>query len=212
MNHPLPEASRRTLRSAGRRFAPAASTLALSLSLFLASGAVHAAEFGGVAFDDRAKVGASELQLNGGGLRTKVFFKVYAMALYLPEKAATAEAVLAGKGAKRIGISLLRDLSAQQFADALNEGIVKNSSEAELAALKPKVQAFTDTLLSLGEAKKGTAVTLDYTPEKGTQLLVNGSAKGGPIPGEDFNRALLRIWLGAKPAQDDLKEGLLGKK
>lgn len=212
MNHPLPEASCRTPRSAGRRFAPAASTLALSLSLFFAAGAVQAAEFGGVAFDDRVKVGANELQLNGGGLRTKVFFKVYAMALYLPEKAATADAALAAKGPRRIGISLLRDLSAQQFADALNEGIVKNTADAELAALKPKVQAFTDTLLSLGEAKKGTSVVLDYTPEKGTQLLVNGSAKGAPIPGEDFNRALLRIWLGAKPAQDDLKDGLLGKK
>jgi len=30
------------------------------------------------------------------------------------------------------------------------------------------------------------------------------------IPGEDFNRALLRIWLGDRPADGDLKRGMLG--
>ena len=31
-----------------------------------------------------------------------------------------------------------------------------------------------------------------------------------PIAGEDFYRALLRIWIGDKPVQDDLKKALLG--
>jgi hypothetical protein len=30
------------------------------------------------------------------------------------------------------------------------------------------------------------------------------------IEGEDFYRALLRIWLGDRPVQDDLKKSLLG--
>jgi len=30
------------------------------------------------------------------------------------------------------------------------------------------------------------------------------------IEGEDFYRALLRIWLGDKPVQEDLKKALLG--
>ena len=31
------------------------------------------------------------------------------------------------------------------------------------------------------------------------------------LPGEDFYKALLRIWLGDHPAQDDLKDALPGK-
>ena len=53
------------------------------------------------------------------------------------------------------------------------------------------------------------AITLDWTGA-GTQLLVQGKPAGRPIEGEDFYRALLRIWLGDKPVQDDLKKALLG--
>ena len=44
----------------------------------------------------------------------------------------------------------------------------------------------------------------------GTVLSVQGKPMGRPIAGEDFYRALLRIWLGDKPVQDDLKKALLG--
>ncbi|TAK85863.1 MAG: hypothetical protein EPO20_08665 [Betaproteobacteria bacterium] len=43
-----------------------------------------------------------------------------------------------------------------------------------------------------------------------TRLLVGGKPVGKPIAGEDFYRALLRIWLGEKPVQDDLKKALAG--
>jgi hypothetical protein len=41
-------------------------------------------------------------------------------------------------------------------------------------------------------------------------VVVNGKAQGSAIAGEDFYGALLRIWLGDKPVQDDLKKALLG--
>jgi hypothetical protein len=52
-------------------------------------------------------------------------------------------------------------------------------------------------------------ILIDYLPGSGTRITVNGAAKG-TIAGEDFNRALLRIWLGDNPADSDLKKGLLG--
>ena len=51
--------------------------------------------------------------------------------------------------------------------------------------------------------------SLDWTGAA-TQLVVNGKPAGKPIAGEDFYRALLRIWLGDKPVQNDLKKSLLG--
>jgi hypothetical protein len=39
---------------------------------------------------------------------------------------------------------------------------------------------------------------------------VNGIPKGRPLPGEPFYRAVLRIWLGDKPEQPNLKQALLG--
>jgi hypothetical protein len=64
-------------------------------------------------------------------------------------------------------------------------------------------------LVEIKEAKKGMAIAFDWTGA-GTQLVIQGKPAGRPIAGEDFYRALLRIWLGDKPVQDDLKKALLG--
>ena len=171
----------------------------------------QAVEVSGVKFDDKTRIGSSELIANGAGLRKKAFFKVYAMALYLPEKQAEAEGALAAKGAKRISISLLRDLSAQQFVDALQESVANNHSEAEMSTLKDRLKQFSDAMLSIGEAKTGTTVLIDWLPEGGTRLTVNGQVKGKDIAGDDFFKALLNIWIGKQPVQDNLKAALLGK-
>ena len=86
-----------------------------------------AAEVAGVKVDERLKLGSDELVLNGAGLRTKAFFKVYVAGLYLAEKKTSATDVLALPGAKRISMRLMRDLSARQLADALDEGIRDNT-------------------------------------------------------------------------------------
>jgi hypothetical protein len=169
-----------------------------------------ALDIGSTKFDDTVKLGNATLVANGGGIRTKVFFKVYAMALYLPEKKADAEAAITSPGNKRVAITLLRDLSAQQFVDALQAGVAANHSETEMAALKERLGQFSAMMAKVGEAKEGTQVVLDWLPDSGTRLSVGGKAMGD-IAGEDFYRALLRVWLGKAPAQDDLKAGLLGK-
>ena len=61
---------------------------------------------------------------------------------------------------------------------------------------------------SFGEAKEGNVVTLDFV-DGATVVGLNGAAKG-TIPGEPFNRALTKIWLGDKPIQADLKKAMLG--
>jgi hypothetical protein len=182
--------------------------LAATLSSMNATAAIDVA---GVKFDDTARVGAGETALNGAGMRNRAFFKVYALGLYLPQKVSSSADALAAKGPKRIAIVTLRDLTAEQFVDALIEALKKNHDEAALAALQPRIDQFRSIMMSVGNAPEKTAVNLDWLPETGTRLIFNGAQKGADIPGEDFYRALLRIWLGDKPAQDDLKEKLLGK-
>ena len=170
-----------------------------------------AAEVAGVKLEDKARLGNADLVLNGIGLRTKVFFKVYVIGLYLPAKAATGAAVLEQKGVKRAHLVLLRDVSAEDFSDALIEGLKNNSTEAELAALKARIDQFRQTIVAAGEVKSGLVVHLDFLPDSGTRLTLGGKQQGKDIPGEDFFNALLRIWIGEKPIQDNLKEALLGK-
>jgi len=184
---------------------------ALLLPLLLCCQFALSAEIEGVKVEERVKVGASELQLNGAGIRTRIIFKVYVGALYLPERKSAAADILSLGGPKRVAMTMLRDLSARQLVDALEAGIRANHSETELAALKPRIDALVAVMNEIGGAKEKTAITLDFLPESGTQISVDGVARGKAIPGEDFYAALLRIWLGEKPVDADLKRAMLGQ-
>ncbi len=187
-----------------------AAVLLLALSL----PAVAALEAAGVKFDDKMKVGAGDTVINGVGVRGVLFIKGYAMALYLPQKTTAAGEAISAKGAKRVRIVLLRDTSGETFADALPSGIRKNHSEQEVVPLNARIEALKATMLTVTTAPKGAVIHFDWLPEVAggvTRLTINGEKKGEDIPGEDFYRAVLKIWLGEQPVQADLKEGLLGK-
>jgi long-chain acyl-CoA synthetase len=171
-----------------------------------------AAEVEGVKLPDNVKLGDAgpELVLNGAGVRTRVFFKVYVGALYLQQKRTTADAVLADRGGKRIAMHLLRDLSAEQLFSALNDGLKNNHTPGEMVKLEPQVKQLEGIFNAVKAAKTGDVILLDYVPGSGTRVVVNGEAKG-TVPGDDFNRALLRIWLGDQPADVSLKKAMLGQ-
>ena len=171
------------------------------------AGAAFGADVGGVKLADKTAVGGQDLVLNGAGIRTRAVFKVYVGSLYVPAKAADLAAVLA-KGPRRIQMNLLRDLSADQLVDALNDGMKDNNTAAEMAALKAQQDQLTSIMKAFGEAKEGNVVTLDFV-DGATVVGFNGAAKG-TIPGAAFNTALTKIWLGDKPVQADLKKAMLG--
>ena len=171
--------------------------------------ASSAAEVAGVRLDDKAQVESRELVLNGAGLRKRIIFNVYVIGLYLPEKKSDPAAVLALPGPKRAQMHMLRDVGADTFTEALVEGLRKNTGDAEYKALEPRVNQLAAIIAQIGEAKKGMNIALDWTGAA-TQVMVDGKPAGNAIAGEDFYRALLRIWLGDKPVQDDLKKSLLG--
>ena len=187
------------------------STLSAVLLAVAAAGAwAQALEVEGIKLEATNQVGATALQLNGAGVRTKVFFKVYVAGLYVPQKTANAGQLLAQKGARRVTITMLRDVDAESFAKALNDGLRDNHTEAQFAALKPQIDALNANLKAVGEAKKGDVIHFEYLPDTGTQVTVNGKLKGSVIAGEDFFSSVLRIWLGEKPVDASLKKGLTG--
>lgn len=189
--------------------ARAATCIAIPAVLVMA-GPSMAMELEGQRFEETVQLGSKALHLNGAGLRTVFVMKAYAAGLYLPETARNAAVVLGMSGAKRLQIRPLREIDADTFIKALSDGIRKNHSEAQASKLNSRLEQLNDTLRTLGKAHKGDTIHFDFTPEAGTQIAVNGVAKGKPIPGEDFYQAVLRIFIGDQPVDTDLKRGLLG--
>jgi len=186
-----------------------ARLLAAVVLAFAAAGAgAQPVEIEGVKLEPTAQVGGATLQLNGAGVRTRAIFKVYVAGLYVPQKAADAATLLAQKGARRISITMLRDVDAESFASALNDGLRNNHTEAQVAGFKSQIDALNANLKAVGEAKKGDVIHFEFVPDSGTRVTVNGQPRGSVIPGEDFFTAVLRIWIGDKPVDGDLKKGL----
>jgi len=189
---------------------PAWALAALLTTLSFSSQA--AVEVRGVKFADTTNVAGQSLQLNGAGVRVKVIIDVYAAGLYVAKRETSATSLLSQPGAKSMQIVLLRDLTGEDFADAMIKGFRKNNTDADVARYQARLDELRKTMIAFGTVKKGTAIQLNLVPGSGIRTLVDGAPKGTDIQGDDFYAALLKIWLGNKPVDDDLKEGLLSAK
>jgi hypothetical protein len=187
---------------------------ALALSaLTLASFATSAAQIdvAGVKLDDALDLNGSKLQLNGAGVRYKAIFKVYTAGLYLSKKAGTPEEVLAAPGAKRISITMLRDIDSNELGKLFTRGVEDNSPKGEMSQLIPGLLRMSQIFSDQKQLKSGDTFTVDWVPGNGTVISVKGVPQGEPIKEQAFFNALARIWLGPSPADWKLKDALLGK-
>jgi chalcone isomerase-like protein len=182
-------------------------TLYAVICALLLPGSLLAADVGGIHLDDKVSVGGQALVLNGAGVRSKAIFKVYVGSLYLPHRATTLKEVLA-QSPRRVQMNLLRNLSADQVVDALVEGVDANTTPQERAAIKAEMDQLVSSMKAFKKVKEKDVIALDFV-DGTTQVIWNGAAKGS-IPGESFNQALMKVWLGAKPIQADLKKAMLG--
>lgn len=186
--------------------------LAAALSFgALALAAEPANPIGGVRFEPQAQVAGQALQLNGTGLRALRIFKAYAAALYLPQRASTAETVVAQAGAKRLQIRMLWGVPAAEFVKAFHLGVQRNNPPEVQAKLAERVARFDALLEPIGKIASGDTVNLDFQPSQGLVFSHNGRTLGAPIPGDDFYGALLRVFIGDLVSDDKLRAGLLGQ-
>ena len=176
---------------------------ALSLTFAFAA---FGAELAGVKMPDTETVDGKVLKLNGVGLRKKMMFKVYVAGLYVETPSKDASALLGANEIKSMRLHILRNLKGSQVSEAISDGFELNS-KAELPKLKGRLDQLAGMLPDVAE---GDEIALTWVPDRGTRVTVRGTDRGA-IEGRDFADALFAVWLGPKPIQDDLKQGLLGK-
>lgn len=179
------------------------TTALLALSLALPAGAGTLA---GVTLPDKAEVGGQSLGLNGLGLRSKFFIKVYVGGLYLPQKEKAAAKVLSADAPRRMVMHFLYGVSKEQMCDAWNEGLEQNTPKAPADVKK----SFTMLCSWMEPIAKGNELVLTYVPGKGTEVEVNGKVKG-TLEGKATADAILATWIGPDPGPGaDFKKAVLG--
>ena len=184
------------------------STILVVLSIMFSSSG-QAIEFGGRQFPDTVTLPGTDtaLQLNGIGYRKKFIIKVYIGALYVENRANSRDEVIAQSGPNRVLMHFVYDeVSGEKLVDAWNDGFESNMTSEQLKALQERINMFNAMFTTVNE---NDVIMLDYVPGTGTRVTIKGDDKG-VIPGEDFNKALLDIWLGDEPADSGLKDAMLG--
>jgi long-chain acyl-CoA synthetase len=168
----------------------------------------QAVEVAGVRVDDKVQVDGTELLLNGAGLRSKFFVKVYVGALYAAQRATTPEAIYDSPAPRRKLMRFLREMDAGSFSKALDEGLQNNLTAAEFTVLKPQVEQMGAIMSGIGKVREGDIIVIDFTMT-GVEIGLNNQSRG-KVASPAFGRALLKVWLGENPADASLKKALLG--
>jgi Chalcone isomerase-like len=185
-----------------------AALLALSVPTF-----ADTVEVANVKYETQLDLNGQRLQLNGAGVRYKAVFKVYTAGLYIKDKASTTDSVLTQPGPKRIHIQMLREIDGNELGKLFTKGMEANAPRDEFVKSINGVLKLSEVFASRKALSNGDTFTVDFVPGVGSTVSVNGKlATPEPIKEPEFYSALLRIWLGDKPADDGLKDALLGIK
>jgi Chalcone isomerase-like len=187
----------------------------VALSVFLGttiSMQASAAEVAGLKIDDRIRLANADLVLNGAGIRYAAagLVRVYVASLYLPQKRNTPTEIVALKGPRRVQISMLRDVSNDDFAKGLMGGMRNNLTSSERITHLDSLSKLGEIFGKIPALKKGDIVWMDTVPGTGTLISVNGKRVGEVFPDETFWNAIFQIWVGPKPIDTSLKPVLLG--
>ncbi len=153
-------------------------------------------------------VEGTDLVLNGAGMREKVIFDLYAGGLYLASKKSDAAAIVNADETMAMKLDIVSGMvSSKKMIGAVDDGFdaSMNGDTSSLDAQITKFKGFfSDKIV------KTNVFDITYVKGKGTVVYKNGK-EVGMIPGLEFKKALFGIWLGSNPADDDLKEAMLGK-
>lgn len=183
------------------------SVFLTSVLLVWVLGPAYARECKGVDFPEHLQAGGGDLSLNGLGMRKATFLKVsvYVAALYAARPSNDARALVDPATPAELILHFVRNVGVDDLKNAWREGFEKTARDQT-----PALSARIATLQGwMSDMKTGQRLVFVREPGAGIQVSVNGAVKG-TIPGDDFSRALMSIWLGAEPPNAELKSGLLG--
>lgn len=149
------------------------------------------------------------LVLNGSGVRERLWIDLYAAGLYLDQKSNNATTILEGDRPMAIKLHIISKLiSSDKMVDGVTEGF-ETSTGGNTAPIQEEINMILGFFKE--DIKKDDVFDLVYLPSEGGIVAYKNGEEKGVVKGMDFKKALFGIWLSNRPADDDLKDDLLGK-
>lgn len=183
----------------------AGAAIALSISTIS-----QAATVANVEIPDTMEAAGTDLRLNGAGIREKWFFNVYVGGLYLPESMNDGAAIVAADKPMAVKLHMVSGMvTSEKMKDATMEGF-ESSTGGDMAPLQKEIDQFMSAFDE--EIQENDVFDLVYVPGTGIEIFKNEELIQTVKSDKKFKEAVFGIWLSDKPAQEDLKMAMLGKK
>lgn len=180
-------------------------------ALLLSFSAIAATQdLAGVKVEDSVTIGGVKLPLNGAGVRSKATVKIYVASLYAQKKVTSLDDLLAASGPKRLMMIFLRETDSDTFAKLMMRGVENNTSKGDMTKLSPSFGRMSDIFSHNKSYLAGDVVAIDWIPGTGMVITGKGKQLGQPFTDPEFYKSMMAIWLGAQPADQSLKDALLG--
>jgi Chalcone isomerase-like len=171
-----------------------------------------AGEIDGVNIPRTLKFDEREIILNGIGSRTKLWFDVYTIALYLTKPSQDSEEILKSNSSMAILFHITSSLiNSKNFAKNVNKGLRSSAGDEQWKKFKPELDLL-DEFVNSDKIVKNDVFNLVYNDLDSSIWVIKNGVFKGKIPGFEFKKALFGIWLSKKPINESLKNELLGIK
>jgi hypothetical protein len=165
-------------------------------------------EIAGVRFPEEKTIAGQTLKLNGLGLRTKFFIKVYAGGFYLENPTQDAEKAINSEQVKHFHLHYLTGkATAAKLQHGFKEAMAKANPPELVAKYQNEIERYASWLDQ--DMAPGATSLATYVPGQGLTLVFKGQEKG-TIASPEFARMYFRYNLGAQ-ADEDLRRGYLGQ-
>lgn len=185
-------------------------TLALTAG-FAMTGVAHAVvRVEGVDVPEVLTVRGKRLVLNGAGVRRRGYYKANVVALYLPEKLTTLDAIMRLDGPRRIQMHLLRDFSSSTISRIFLSDFKQAATDAEFKLLINEVAEIGAIYANVKKVSPGDLVNIDWQPGAGIIASLNDRILNDkPIASELAYQIYLRMFLGPN-VPEELRNRLMG--
>lgn len=176
--------------------------------LIIPSSIVYPRIVSGIEIPESLKTNSTKLLLNGAGVREKFFLDLYVGALYLKKRTKIAKSIINSKEDMAIRLYITSSMiTSKKMRNAVNEGF-ENSTKDNITPIKKEIGEFVSVFKD--EINDGDIFEMIYVDSLGTKIIKNGKPSA-LIKGHKFKEALFGIWLCDDPAQESLKEDMLGE-
>ncbi|NPA74043.1 MAG: hypothetical protein GXO12_04960 [Epsilonproteobacteria bacterium] len=175
------------------------------LSLFW-SLSLQAVKIDGVELDKNITINNQKLTLNGAGTRSVFFIDVYVGALYLKNRSQDSNKIINSNEPMDIKMVITSSLvTSKKMVSGLLDAF-KKAEKSGYKADKDSVERF----LKVFQKDISKKDTFDIFANNRQMYLFKNGKLYDTIDSDNLKKAVFAIWLGKYPAQESLKEKMLG--